>query len=205
YGVTLAGPLAFNGNVRGKLKSPDLNGRFSLGSLLINGEDVGSVSAAIAMNSAEMHVTDGRLAERDGGGVQFELTAPRTGENNTSLEATLDKVNAATIVAALRTTGQASSAILSDTVSDVSGQIKVTGIPGAMNGTADLRFGPGRLAGEPLESLVARATFSGSVVNVETVDARLVAGHIVGSGNYNTSTKMFDFQGRAEGVNLARL
>lgn len=205
YGVTLAGPLAFNGNVRGKLKSPDLNGRFSLGSLLINGEDVGSVSAAIAMNSAEMHVTEGRLAERDGGGVQFELTAPRTGENNTSLNATLDKVNAKTIVAALRTTGQASSAILTDTASDVSGEIKVKGIPGAMSGSADLSFGPGRLAGEPLESLVARATFSGSVVNVETVDARLAAGRIVGNGNYNLTSKMFEFHGRAEGVDLARL
>jgi translocation and assembly module TamB len=205
YGITIAGQLAFNGTVRGKLSSPDLTGRFSLGSLLMNGQDVGSVSASIAMNSAEMRITDGRLTERDGGGVQFALTAPRTGENNTSLEATLDRVNAATLLAALQTTGQGPPGTLVDTQSDVSGQVKVTGIPGAMSGTADLRFGPGRLAGEPLESLVARATFSGSVVNVETVDARLGAGRVVGSGNYNTTTKMFDFQGRAEGVNLARL
>jgi translocation and assembly module TamB len=205
YGIEIAGQLAFNGTVRGKLSSPDLNGKFSLGSLVMNGQDVGSVSASIAMNSAEMRITDGRLTERDGGGVQFALTAPRTGENNTSLEATLDRVNAATLLAALKTTGQGPPGTLADTQSDVSGQVKVTGIPGAMSGTADLRFGPGRLAGEPLESLVARATFSGSVVNVETVDARFGAGHIVGSGNYNTSTKLFDFQGRAEGVNLARL
>ena len=205
YGVTLAGPLAFNGNVRGKLTSPDLNGRFSLGSLLINGQDVGSVSASVAMNSAEMRITDGRLAERDGGGVQFALTAPRTGENNTSLEATLDKVNAATIITALKTTGRETPATLADTTSDVSGDIKVTGIPGAMNGSANLRFGPGRLAGEPLESLVARATFSGSVVNVETVDAQLGAGHVVGSGNYNLTSKIFDFQGKAENFDLARL
>ncbi len=205
YGIEIAGQLAFNGTVRGKLSSPDLNGRFSLGSLLMNGQEVGSVSASIAMNSTETRITDGRLTERDGGGVQFALTAPRTGENNTSLEATLDKVNAATLLAALQTTGQGPPGTLSDTQSDVSGQIKVAGIPGAMSGSADLRFGPGRLAGEPLESMVARATFSGSVVNVETVDARLGAGHIVGSGNYNTTTKIFDFQGRAEGVDLARL
>ena len=205
YGITLAGQLAFNGTVRGKLASPDLNGRFSLGSLLINGNDVGSVSATVAMNASEARITDGRLTERDGGGVTFALTAPRTGENNTSLEATLDKVNAATLLTALQTAGQALPGNLVDTQSDVSGQVKVTGIPGAMNGTADLRFGPGRLAGEPLESLVARATFSGSVVNIETVDARLAAGRIVGNGNYNTTTKMVDFQGRAEGVDLARL
>ncbi|HSE32264.1 MAG TPA: translocation/assembly module TamB domain-containing protein [Pyrinomonadaceae bacterium] len=205
YGITLAGQLAFNGTVRGKLSSPDLNGRFSLGSLLLNGNDVGSVSASITMNSDETRITDGRLSERDGGGVQFALTKPRTGENNTYLEATLDKVNAATILTALQTSGQGVPGKLADTQSDVSGQIKVTGIPGAMSGSADLRFGPGRLAGEPLESLVARATFSGSVVTVETVDARLAAGRIVGSGNYNTTTKILEFQGRAEGVDLARL
>ena len=74
-----------------------------------------------------------------------------------------------------------------------------------MSGSADLRFGPGRLAGEPLESLVARATFSGSKVSIENVDARLAAGHIVASGNYDTTTKAFDLQGRAEGVQLSRL
>ena len=38
------------------------------------------------MNDAEIRIPDGALAERDGGGVQFSLIAPRNGENNTSLE-----------------------------------------------------------------------------------------------------------------------
>src|SRR6185503_17652772 len=92
-----------------------------------------------------------------------------------------------------------------DTQADASGHIKITGIPGAMSGSAELRFGPGRLAGEPLEGMVARATFAGSKVTIENVDARLTAGHIVASGNYDTSTKLFDLQGRAEGVQLSRL
>jgi hypothetical protein len=43
YGIDIAGQLAFNGTIRGKLKTPDVTGRFSLGSLLINGNDVGSL------------------------------------------------------------------------------------------------------------------------------------------------------------------
>ena len=81
----------------------------------------------------------------------------------------------------------------------------ISGIPDAMSGSADLRFGAGRLAGEPLESLVARATFSGANVNIENIDARLGAGHVVAKGTYNTATKLFDLQGRAEGVQLSRL
>lgn len=205
YGVGLAGQLAFNGNIRGKLRSPDVTGKVTLGSLLINGNDFGSLSASIEMNAREVRVPDGRLTERDGGGVQFSLVAPRTEQNKTELQATLDRVNAATLITLLQLSGQPTPPNLSDTQSDVSGQIGIKGIPDAMNGTADLRFGPGRLAGEPLESLTARATFTGSLVNIETVDARLGAGRVVAKGTFNITTRAFDLEGRAEGIDLARV
>jgi len=74
-----------------------------------------------------------------------------------------------------------------------------------MSGSADLRFGPGKLAGEALEGATARATFTGPNVKLESADVRLVAGHIAGSGNFNTETQAFDFQGRAENIQLTRL
>jgi translocation and assembly module TamB len=203
-GLELAGQLSFNGTLKGALTSPDVNGRVSLGSLLINGNDLGSLSASIVTTPAELRITDGRLTEKDGGGMQFTLDAPRTGVNNTTFTATLDRVNARTLIATLPL-DKATVEQLGDTQSDVSGQIQIAGIPDAMSGTAELQFGPGRLAGEPLESLVARATFSGANVNVENVDAKLGAGHIVASGLYNTSTRDLDVQGRAEGVDLSRL
>jgi translocation and assembly module TamB len=203
YGIGLAGQLAFNGNIRGKLSSPDLNGKFSVGSLSVNEIEFGALSATIAMNAQEIQVTNGSLAERDGGGVQFSLVKPRTGENNTSLDATLDRFSARNLLALSPLRGR--KELTTDTQSDISGQIKVTGIPGAMSGNADLRFGPGKLAGEALQGATARATFTGPNVNVESVDVRLVAGHIVGGGNFNTETQAFDFQGRAENVQLTRL
>jgi translocation and assembly module TamB len=202
YGVGLGGQLAFNGNLRGKLTDPEVNGQFSLGSLLVNGTELGSLSATLAMNATEMRVTDGKLTERDGGGIQFSVTAPRSGENNTSIEATLDRVNAAALLAV---SPFSKNEQLNNTQSDVSGVVKVTGIPDAMSGSADLKFGPGKLGGEPLESMVARATFNGSEVTVENVDAKLTAGRITASGNFNTATKNFEFQTKAEGVDIARL
>ena len=209
YGIGLAGRLVFNGNIRGKLDSPDVNGTFSLASLLINSNELGSVSATIAMNANEIRVSNGQLTEADGGGAQFSLVKPRSGENNTSLVATLDRANAGTLSTLLSSFsggGSSSSGISSlETQADVSGTIKVDGIPNAMNGTAELRLGPGKIAGEQLQGMTARATFTGSNVNVENIDLQLVAGHIVASGNFNTSTRAFDFQGKAEGVDLARL
>ncbi|HEY2975294.1 MAG TPA: translocation/assembly module TamB domain-containing protein [Pyrinomonadaceae bacterium] len=204
YGIDLAGQLAFNGSLRGKLSSPDIDGRVSLGTLLINGNDLGALSASLKMTEAELRIADGRLTEKDGGGMQFTLNAPLNGKDNITLEATLDRMNAGNLIGALPLS-KSTRAQLADTQADASGQIKVTGIPNAMVGSAELRFGPGRLGGEPLEGMIARATFAGSKVTVESVDARLTAGHLVASGTYDTTSKAFDFQGRAEGVQLSRL
>src|SRR5689334_17493067 len=203
YGIELGGQLAFNGNIRGQLTSPNLNGRFSVGTLIVNGNELGALSASVAMTDAEIRIPDGSLAERDGGGVQFSLVKPRTGENNTSIEATLDRFSARNLLALSPLSGN--KQLTSDTQSDLSGKLSVTGIPDAMSGSADLRFGPGRLAGEPLDGATAKATFNGPNVNVESVDVRLGAGHIVASGNFNTKSRAFDFQGRAESIQLARL
>ena len=203
YGIGLAGQLAFNGNIRGHLTSPEVNGRVTLGSLLVNGTELGALSASIAMNDAELRVADGQLSERDGGGVSFSLIAPRTGENNASLSATLDRFSARSVLALSPLSGN--QRVTSDTQADISGKISISGIPNAMNGSANLTLGPGRLAGEPLEGGMARATFDGPNVNIESVDVRLGAGHIVASGKLNTTSKEFDLQGRAEGVQLDRL
>ena len=203
YGVELAGQLAFNGNIRGRLSSPNLNGKVSVGTLIVNGTELGSLAASVEMDDSQIKVPDGSLQERDGGGVQFSLVKPRTGENNTSIDATLDRFSARNLLALSPFNNN--KQLTSDTQSDISGKIQVKGIPDAMSGSADLRFGPGKLGGEPLESLVARATFNGPNVNIENVDVRLVAGHIVASGNLNTKSRAFDFQGKAENIQLARL
>ncbi|HEX5604161.1 MAG TPA: translocation/assembly module TamB domain-containing protein [Pyrinomonadaceae bacterium] len=203
YGIELGGQLAFNGNIRGRLASPNLTGRVSMGTLIVNGNELGALSASVAMNDTEIRIPDGSLAERDGGGVQFSLVKPRVGENNMSVEATLDRFSARNLLALSPLNGN--KQLTSDTQSDLSGKISVTGIPDAMSGSADLRFGPGRLAGEPLQGMSAKATFNGPNVNIESVDVQLVAGHIAANGNFNTKSKAFDFQGRAENIQLARL
>jgi translocation and assembly module TamB len=120
-----------------------------------------------------------------------------------SVEATLDRFSARNLLALSPLNNN--KQLTTDTQSDLSGKISVTGIPDAMSGSADLRFGPGRLAGEPLDGASAKATFNGPNVNIESVDVQLTAGHIVASGNFNTKSRAFDFQGRAENIQLARL
>jgi translocation and assembly module TamB len=204
YGIALGGKLAFNGTLQGPLEDPIVNGHAELGSLVVNGSDVGALTANIASTAAEWRVTDGRLVQAGGGGAQFTFVAPRTGENNAAIDMTLDRLNGKVLLAALPLS-KAIREDLGDTEMDVSGAVKIGGLPNLMSGSAELRAGSGKLAGQELQSLSAKASFSGSTINLKGIDASLAAGHITGSGEYDTATKAFDIQSNGEGVKLDQL
>jgi translocation and assembly module TamB len=204
YGIDLSGKLAFNGTLTGALKDPIVNGHAELGSLIVNQRDLGSLTANISSTANETRVSEGRLVQASGGGAQFSLVVPRTGENNASVEATLDRMNLGNLIAALPFTAQTREQI-GDTQGEVSGTVRITGMPDAMSGVADIRSSPGRLAGEPLQGLTAHATFSGSAVQVDRVDLNFDAGHILASGKYDVKTKAFDLTASGDRVQLERL
>ena len=203
YGIELRGKLAFNGTLNGALKDPIVSGHAELGSLMMNGRELGSLTANISSTDTETRVSDGRLAQANGGGAQFTLVVPRTGKDNISIDATLDRMNAGNVIAALPLKNWREQ--LADTEADVSGNLKINGVPNQMAGVADLRFGPGRLGGEPLKDLIAHATFSGSTVNVDKVDVNFNAGHLVGHGQFDTKTKVFELVASGDRVQLDRL
>ncbi|MBV9210499.1 MAG: translocation/assembly module TamB, partial [Acidobacteria bacterium] len=205
-GIELAGELAFNGNLRGKLNDPSVEGTASVGSFIMRERDLGSLTARLNMTPELISVTEGRLIERDGGGIQFALNAPRVGTDNISLEATLEHANGGNLLAALPYIGKGTREQLGNLQSnDLSGRVNVNGLPGAMSGNADLNFGKGSLGGEPFESITARATFSGSTVNVESVKASFNAGLITANGTFDTVTKAFNLEARGENIQLERL
>jgi autotransporter translocation and assembly factor TamB len=211
YNVTLDGKLTFNGTVRGRLDDPSVEGRASLETLIVSGRELGTLTAAINMTPAEINVTEGRLAEKDGGGVQFTLNAPRTGQNNISIDATLDRANAGNLLAAFQASGgstldnQSDASAFGDLQADVSGRIQLRGFPDAMTGEANLRVGPGSVSGQHFDSIVAQATFVGTKINLSRVDANFDAGTIVAQGNYDTRTREFDINATGTGIQLSRL
>lgn len=203
YGIDLGGKLAFNGTLNGALKDPTVNGHAELGSLTMNGRDLGSLAANLSSTAIETRISEGRLTQANGGGARFAMVVPRAGKDNISIDATLDRMNAGNLIAALPKTDLSKQ--FGDTEADVSGTLKISGAPNQMSGVADLRFGPGRLGGEPLQNLTAHATFSGSTVNLDKVDVNFNAGHLVASGKFDTQTKVFDLTASGDGVQLDRL
>ncbi|HYG10924.1 MAG TPA: hypothetical protein VD835_13330, partial [Pyrinomonadaceae bacterium] len=205
YGVGLGGRLDFDGAIRGSLDAPSVSGRVSLASLLVNGRDLGTLTASVESNSSEVRVPDGRLTQRDGGNAQFALTYPLDNSNNGTLEATLERIDIGSLLAALPTSRQSSFSSQLATVGPTSGRVSVRGIPAALSGSADVRSGPGSINGEPFEEIAARATFSGTTVTLENLDARFRAGRVTAKGTIDTATQQFDVQAEGRGVNLGVL
>jgi autotransporter translocation and assembly factor TamB len=204
-GVALAGNLSFDGRLTGDLDNPLVNGRFELGSLTMRGRDLGALSADIVSDAVATRVERGRLSERGGGGAQFSAVIPRAGRDNVSFEATLENANAANLAGALGLGGNSAVAGNLAGLGPASGSISVTGYPGAMSGSADLTVGAGRIGTQPYQEIAARATFSGSKVNLERLDARLSAGLVSASGEVDLETQSFDLRARGEGVQLSAL
>jgi translocation and assembly module TamB len=207
YGIDLAGRLEFNGTLRGALSDPIVNGRASLASLLVNGRDLGSLAATLDSDTTATRVTDGRLTGRDGGAAQFTLNIPREGKDNVSLEATLERLDLGSILAAFPqvSVGETSAATVGTELAAVgptSGNISVKGIPGAMSGSAELHAGPGQIRGEPFDTITAKANFNGSNITLEDLNAHFRSGQLTASGKYNLDDKSFDLNAKGSGVSL---
>jgi translocation and assembly module TamB len=204
YAIDLGGKLSFNGTLTGAMKDPIVNGHAELGSLSMNQRELGSVSANISSTATETRITDGRLAQATGGGAQFSLVLPKTGGNNASIDATLDRMNLGNLIGALPFSSQTRDQI-GDTQGEISGTVRIHGMPDAMSGVADIRSSPGRLVGEPLQSLIAHATFTGSSVDIDKIDLNFDAGHIIAAGKYDVKSKGFDLTASGDRVQLERL
>lgn len=203
--IAARGELAFKGNVRGKLSDPSVVGRFSLGSLQVHGNSLGSLSASLNVTPDTVNLTDGRLAETDGGGATFSLKAPRTGTNNMEVNAVLDRLNAGNLLPAIPDLKPGIRNVLAGMHSDLSGSINVIGLPNAASGTADVRFGAGTLNVEPFESIAARGVFNGTTVNIEQFDARFLAGQVTGKGSIDRQTRAFSFEATGNNIALDRV
>jgi autotransporter translocation and assembly factor TamB len=210
-GVELTGNLKFDGTVTGDLDAPAVNGRFEVASLAARGRNLGALSADIVSNAAETRVNNGRLAEPDGGGVTFTAVIPRSGENNVGFDATLDNVNAGNIVAAFSPGSKVFNADNLAGLGPASGKISVTGYPGAMSGSADLRVAGGRIGTQSYDEIVARATFNGSNATLDNAEIRLGAGRINATGGIELgsgaggvpSVNVKDFHVQGTNVQLA--
>lgn len=203
YQVQFAGNLKFDANVTGNLSDPTINGRAAIDSLLVRGRNLGSLATNLLVSPDGIALRDGILQERDGGNLAFNVNIPSVGTNNISVDAKLNNINTGNLLAALP--GGILPAQLNDFQAQTSGTINVSGIPGNLQGAANISSGRGTINGEPFDGFDARATFAGTLVNLENFEARFGEGYLRANGNYRTDSTVFDVNVEGRNIQLARV
>jgi translocation and assembly module TamB len=197
--MRFAGDLAFNGKLTGNISDPAVEGRASLGSLILRGREVGAVTADIAASPLGFELRNGKLTERAGGTVAFNMNIPRGGANNTSVQATLTNVNAGNLLAALPVD-------LPDRLSDftgvTSGTVNLTGLPNAAQGEINIASSGGTVAGHAFDNLTVKAVFAGTRVDLQTAEMRFGDGFLSAKGNYDRASTVFDLDVTGKNVPL---
>lgn len=192
YQAEFAGNLVFNGNLKGNISNPLVEGRASLDSLILRGRDVGSLVTNLSVKPTEFTLTDGVLQERDGGNLTFDVTVPNAGINNIAVNAKLNNVNVGNVLAVLPI--KSLPDFLKNLQANASGDLNLSGLPNEMQGEANITANEGSLNGQTFDNLVAKATFQGSLINIEKFDAQFGNGSLsVKKGFYRTDTTEFDF------------
>lgn len=192
YQAEFAGNLKFEGNITGDLRSPTLEARASLESLIMKKRSLGSLETNIFASTDELRFREGKLTEVGGGNLTFELTVPNFGENNVSVLAKLNNVNTGNLFAALPVDAYLPEQFL-DFQARTSGTLDLSGLPNKMEGNANISSGKGTINGEPFDGFDARATFTGNLINVESFEGRFGEGTVTANGSYQTDSKAFNF------------
>ncbi len=202
YQVQIAGNLNFNGTLTGNVSDPTIDGRAALDSIALRGQELGSLATDVAVSPVGIELRNGLLTERDGGTLAFNVNAPSVGTDNISVQATLDKISIGNILAALPIQ-------LPETLrslrADTSGTVNLSGIPGAMQGEANISATNGTVDGQSFDNLEARATFAGNLVNLENFEARFGDGFLRANGTYQTDSTEFNFNVTGNDIQLARI
>jgi translocation and assembly module TamB len=203
--IAVVGVFNFNGKLRGKLDNPSVEGRAFVESLSMQEHEVGSLSLALNVTPDNINIRDGKLSEKDGGGVTFALNAPRSGTNNISVQAKLENANGRNLIATLPKISKDTRESLRSLRSDISGDVNIVGLPDAMDGNANLFFSHGEIKDEPFESIAAKAKFNGTTINLEEVDARFDAGRVIAKGTVDPKTFVFNLEAEGNNIQLEKI
>jgi len=202
--VELAGNLKFDGTLTGNVTDPTIDGKLAIGSIVLRGRDLGSVTTDIAVSPSGVELRNGRLLERDGGDIAFNIIVPSGVPNSTSVQATLRNIDAANLIAALPLENYLPAGIR-DFNAQTSGTVNITGLPNNANGEIDLASTSGSVSGQSFDAFQAKAVFSGTLINLANLELRSAEGFVKAKGTYDRASTAFDFDLEGKGVQVTAL
>jgi len=187
--VQFAGNLTFDGAVTGSTSKLTVTGPLAVDRVTMRGRELGSMASDILIAPAGVELRNGRLAESGGGTAVFTVVIPASGVNNTTVDATLTNINAGNLLAALPIDLPAR---IRDLNGNTSGRVDIKGLPNEANGTIDLSAQNGTIASQTFDGLQVKASFVGTLVEIERAEMRVAAGRLSATGNFDRASEAFN-------------
>lgn len=200
--VAGAGTLTFDGKVNGNLSDPTVNGKAALELLSMRGRELGGISTDLLVTPTGVALTNGKLLERRGGNAEFTINIPYGGENNVTVDAKLNGVNAGNLLAALPIDMPER---IRDLDGRTSGTVKITGLPDKADGTLDLIAANGVVAGQNFDDLKVTAVFNGTRIDLKRAEVRIADGELTAAGGYDRTSTAFDVELKGKAVPMPLL
>ncbi|MDX2033720.1 MAG: translocation/assembly module TamB domain-containing protein [Blastocatellia bacterium] len=197
----LIGDFRFDGRVTGEIERPTVEGDVTAGTVGLRDAILGALSAHVAATPTEMRIERGSIRAQNDGSVKFDLVAPFDPKAETGrLDAVLDRMTLETILAAVGSPD--AGKFISG---DLTGEAHLTGLPGTLEGSAEVRLVNGRVADQPAELAVAELRFDGRDARLEKLEVKLPQSHLSAEGSMNLDDYAFLLQGKADQIALGNL
>ena len=197
----LIGDLKFDGRITGKPDQATVEGDVNAATVGLRDALLGALSGHVIASAKELKIENGALAALNGGSAKFELFAPLDPKAETgALEATINRINLETI---LEATGLPDAG---DFIGGyISGNASLTGLPGALRGTARISLIDGTISGQPASLATADVKFDGQQALLEPLEIQLPKTHLTATGSFHLKDFVFQAQGKADQIALDSL
>ncbi|MBL8188291.1 MAG: translocation/assembly module TamB domain-containing protein [Acidobacteria bacterium] len=197
----LLGDLKFDGRITGKLDQAIVAGDVSAATVGLRDALIGALSGKVTASKDELRIVNGTLTALNGGSAKFDLYAPLDPKSEAgTLEATINRISLDTILAA---TGLPDAGDF--IAGDLSGQTSLTGLPGALRGTAKVSLVDGTISGQAVNLATAELKFDGQQALLEPLEVQLPKTHLVATGSFHLKDFVFQAQGKADQIALDSL
>ena len=197
-----SGDIEFRGNLSGLLSNPELKGFTSVTEVALRGKQLGLFQTEFDIGPDLLKLIGGRLEESDGGTLEFSATIPRYGENNIDVSARLSKIDFGSLLVLIPYDfPQSIRAIDANT----SGRLDVTGLPGAMTGSADVTATEVRLGLANFDRVETKVDLTSSTIRFNSLTVGFGQNSFEAPGSYDIVTSEFNFNLSGKEIPLGAL
>ncbi len=202
--IELAGNFYFDGKVTGKLDNPETYGNVKLDSIMMRGQNLGSLKSEIFVAPDKIEIKNGKLEDNNGGYVAFNVRIPQPTKDNIDVQAFLENYGLSSLLLALPLENYVPEN-LRKVEAKTSGEIALAGLPNKASGKIVLRSNKGTIAGEPFDSFSSEIILNEAFAKIEKFEIRQGEAFLVGKGTYDGESTELNLNLEGKSFQISRL